>query len=171
MIGRSVYLILFFIGILNVNGQNIDEELFLEKLNTYRKINGLSELLFSDDCKIESIKHTDYLIEINKDGNKIDTIVINGGTSQLLEIAYILKHSNNGLYENVCIVDYSNNNLSDKIFHAWVNSTEHNKILLEKNVKFFAITIKSFTVDLNVIYCGVYMKKNKKIVIATLNMI
>lgn len=135
----STILILLFTNL--VSAQTKLDSLVLFEINSYRVSKGLSVLTGSEVNFKSASHHSKYLVKNNKIGHSEDTLVnpndrfvFFGGKS-------------NHVGENVTSVNVNVKRdsidlvkVSKLVVNSWINSPEHNKLLLSKDFKYAGVS-------------------------------
>lgn len=119
---------------ISVFSQSKLDSLVLSEVNSYRKSKGLDTLIYSDINFKSANHHSNFLVKTNKVGHTEDTLVsvkdrVNffGGKSP--NIAENVSSVNINIKESDTLYL---NKLAKEVVKSWINSKEHNRILLSK---------------------------------------
>ena len=136
-------ILLSLLTLISYSQTKLDLEVF-KIINEYRVSNGLQKLIWSTEAFVVTETHNNYMVKTGKlcHGEPID--IPNHKEIQDLGERFTDKGvSYSYLGENVACVLYSDSLLpyiSRSIVNNWINSTSHNELLLNKNVKLGSVS-------------------------------
>lgn len=148
-IATTLFLFLFSLSLL---AQTSIDSLVLVKVNQYRKSKGLENVTFSDANFKSASHHTNYMVKNS---------VITHTEDSLIDVSNRLKFYGStftNFGENILLTNKNfkssdsemNDKIATEIVNIWKNSSEHNKILLDRRFKYVGTSTTLETKSVNI---------------------
>jgi len=140
---KLLTIFLTLLTLLSYSQTKLDMELF-NVINNYRVSSGLEKLVWSQESFMVSKKHNEYMVTAPHYGHNQPIDIPNH--KELQTPGQRLTDANiwwNGVGENICYTPYSDSSLvfmATKVLRSWVASPGHNRLLINKSMKFGSVS-------------------------------